>query len=101
MTALILVLVLCGLLLLILPPLLEEGDDPDAARRTRQAEAEARQAATWRALADLEDDFAADRLARADYERLRPALLLEAAGALRDLEQGERNGAALAEPRSS
>lgn len=101
MTAFILILVLCGLLLLVLPPLLEDADDPEAARRTRRAEAEARQAATWRALADLEDDFAADRLARADYERLRPALLLEAAGALRDLEQGERNGPAGSELRST
>jgi len=101
MTAFILVLVLCGLLLLILPPLFERGDDPEAAQRTRQAEAEARQDATWRALADLEDDFAADRLSRADYERLRPTLLLEAAGALRDLEQGERSRPAGTEPRTS
>lgn len=101
MTAFILVLVICGLLLLVLPPLFEAGDDPGAEQRTRRAEAEARQAATWRALADLEDDFAADRLARADYDRLRPALVLEAARALRDLEQGEREVAAGSELRSA
>ena len=101
MTAFVLILVLAGMLLLVLPPLLEGGEDPEAARRTREAEAEARQAATWRALADLEDDFAADRLGRADYERLRPALLIEAANALRDLEQGESGAATGSGPRSA